>query len=285
MINILVTGAKGQLGSEIKYLSPDYPKCHFIFTDKEELDISNFQALQEFFELKKVDIIINAAAYTAVDKAEEEEELAMKINNKAIFNLSLFAKRFNIKLIHVSTDYVFDGKKNTPYSESDRVNPIGAYGKTKLAGEFSLIDSNPNNSMIIRTSWLYSLFGQNFLNSMIRLSHERESLGIVYDQIGSPTYARDLAKFILDFAPSFKSSGVKIYHYSNEGVASWYDFAHAIFEIANIKMDLKPILSHEYPTPTKRPSYSVLDKALIKKDFDITIPHWRTSLQKCLMEL
>ena len=281
MSNILVTGAKGQLGSEINSLSKEY-QYNFFFTDRDELDITNRDDIVSFIDQNRIDIIINCAAYTAVDKAEEDEELADEINHLAPKYLAQISTERDIKLIHISTDYVFDGKNYKPYIERDSTNPQGVYGKTKLAGEEAIKDINPKNSIIIRTSWVYSEFGANFVKTMLRLGRDRESLGVIYDQVGSPTYAKDLAKAILDILPQIDSESVEIYNYSNEGVLSWYDFAKEIMKMAKIDCTIKPIETKEYPTPAHRPHYSLLNKAKIKEKFSITIPFWKDSLDKYL---
>lgn len=276
---ILVTGANGQLGSEIKYLS-QFHNFSFLFTDIDELDITRIDDIRAFFSSHKIDYVVNCAAYTAVDKAEEEKELADLVNHAAARNLAIISKEFKKKLIHISTDFVFDGNLSIPYTENDKTNPGSVYGTTKLAGEKAVLKYG-REIIIIRTSWLYSSYGNNFVKTMIRLSKERDSLGIVSDQIGTPTYARDLAETILHIINSgnFQSG---IYHYSNEGAASWYDFAKAIVEMAGIKCNIYPIETVQYPTPTKRPSYSVLNKAKIKSVYKINIPDWKNSLEKCM---
>ncbi|HAN78230.1 MAG TPA: dTDP-4-dehydrorhamnose reductase [Bacteroidales bacterium] len=280
-MNILVTGANGQLGSEIKALEGFYKAHRFVFTDVNELDISNKTAIVHFISENNINAIVNCAAYTAVDKAETEQEQAYKINCDAVVNLAQAAKERNLILIHVSTDYVFDGMKNVPYNEADATNPIGVYGKSKLAGESKMLEINPRG-LIIRTSWLYSSFGNNFVKTMLRLGKERTELGVVCDQVGTPTYAADLAKAILDILPKVESNRTDILHYSNEGVCSWYDFAHWVFKISDCKVKLNAIATSEFPTPTKRPEYSVLSKRKIKSDYGIEIPHWSDSLEKCL---
>jgi len=284
MTNILVTGSNGQVGSELQSLTPAYD-YNFYFTDKESLDISNASAVEAFIKNNAIDIIINAAAYTAVDKAQEETKSAEKVNHLAVKYLAESAKKHKCKLIHISTDYVFDGKNYRPYVEDDTTNPNGVYGATKLAGEKAMQSINPKNSIIIRTSWVYSSFGANFVKTMLRLGKERESLGVIFDQVGTPTYARDLAKTILDILPKIHNKDVAIYHYSNEGVLSWYDFAKEIMRMAKIECSVDPIETKEYPTPATRPHYSLLNKAKIKKDFNITIPYWKDSLDKCLQVL
>ncbi|MDX9810607.1 MAG: dTDP-4-dehydrorhamnose reductase [Sulfuricurvum sp.] len=284
-IHILVTGENGQLGSEIKVLSVSYPQYSFTFTDRTTLDLSNLCKIEDFFESKQFDAIINCAAYTAVDKAEDEKELADTVNHRFVSMLAKIAKRDNSKLIHISTDYVFDGNNHRPYIESDPTDPQGVYGMSKRNGEDAILAAAPQNTLIIRTSWVYSSFGSNFVKTMLRLGKERDSLGVIFDQVGTPTYAKDLAKAILDIVPDIDNRAPEIYHYSNEGVASWYDFAKAIFELSHIGCTLNPITTDQYPTPAKRPHYSLLNKTKIKNDFTITIPYWRDSLRLCLNEL
>jgi len=284
MNNILVTGAKGQLGSEIKEIASKY-SGNFIFTDVEELDICNYENILNFVEEHQIESIINCAAYTAVDKAETSEAIANSINNLAVENLAKIAKLKSIKLIHISTDYVFDGNSKIPYTETVFPNPQSVYGKTKLAGEEAMLKINPVNSIIIRTAWVYSSFGNNFVKTMLNLSTNKKELNIVADQFGSPTYARDLAVVILDCLPKIKNNQVEIFHYSNEGKCSWYNFAKAIFELKGIAMQLNPIETSQYPTAAKRPTNSELDKTKIKNTFQITIPNWESSLAACLEKL
>lgn len=282
MPTILVTGSNGQLGSEIKNISTNY-KFKFLFTDVDDLDISNYSEIQQFIENKKIDFIVNCAAYTAVDKAETEKELAYLVNSNAVENLAKISKSHNIKLIHVSTDYVFDGKSCLPYKEDDITNPIGYYGFSKLEGE-KKIQQHDCESIIIRTSWLYSSFGNNFLKTIIKHSTVKNELNVVFDQVGTPTYAADLAKAILEIIKS--DIFIKgIYHYSNEGVCSWYDFAYEIVKLTNSKCLINPIESKDFPTPTKRPNYSVLNKSKIKSTFHVKIPNWKESLNNCLNEI
>jgi len=285
-MNILVTGSNGQLGSEIRELSLKYP-YNFFFTDVKELDITNKEDIKKYVNEKDIDLIINCAAYTAVDKAEEEKEKADLINHKAVKFLADIAKEKNILLIHISTDYVFDGKNYRPFVEEDKVNPQNIYGLTKLKGEDAFKASGANG-IIIRTSWVYSYYGHNFVKTMLRLK-DRGELGVVFDQVGTPTYAKDLAFTILEIIDKnlekVKNKNAEIYHYSNEGVISWYDFAKAIFDIENIDIKINPIESKEYPTPAKRPYYSVLNKNKIKKEFNIDIPYWRESLKECLQRI
>ncbi|MGB5965720.1 MAG: dTDP-4-dehydrorhamnose reductase [Sulfurimonadaceae bacterium] len=283
--NILVTGANGQLGSEIQALSSAYSDYAYTFCDREMLDLSSEEAIKAYFEANSFDVIINCAAYTAVDKAESDEELAFAINHKAVETLAHIVKAKNMVLIHISTDYVFDGSNFKPYVENDPTNPQSVYGASKLAGEEALLSINPANSIIIRTSWVYSTFGNNFVKTMLRLGRERDELGVIFDQVGTPTYARDLAKSILEILPKLNSESVEIFHYSNEGVCSWYDFAKAIFEVSNINCKVNPIETSEYPTPATRPHYSLLNKSKIKNSYAITIPYWRDSLIEALANM
>lgn len=295
----MVTGAKGQLGNEIRVLSADYKESDFLFSDIDELDIRDYEKLRHYVSDNIPTIIINCAAYTAVDKAESEHELATEINVMAAGNLAKVSKEYGLKLIHLSTDYVFDGNNNKPYLETDKTNPCSVYGKTKLEGEkeivkvFGALYSVPSaQCLFIRTSWLYSSFGNNFVKSIIKYARERGKLNVVYDQVGSPTYARDLAKAILSIVHSPQKNNqlpaassqlpVEIYNYSNEGVCSWYDFAKAILEITGISCELDAIETKDYPTPAKRPSYSVFNKDKIKNTFGLKIPYWRDSLKECL---
>jgi dTDP-4-dehydrorhamnose reductase len=285
MTKILVTGGNGQLGSELQKLKNTIT-AEFIFTDIDTLDISDYENLEKFCLSHKFDIIINCAAYTAVDKAETDEEKAYAVNCSAVKNLVKVSKKLDASFIHVSTDYVFDGSANMPYNEYDAINPVSVYGKTKSEGEKEALSYN--KSIIIRTAWLYSTFGNNIVKTILRLSKERNSLGFVFDQTGTPTYAEDLAKAILKIADSINKNGAKpgIYHYSNEGVCSWYDVAYEIVKFTqNNNCIVKPIKTSDYPTPASRPVYSVLNKQKIRNTFDIEIPHWRESLYKCLNEL
>ncbi|MDD5157892.1 dTDP-4-dehydrorhamnose reductase [Sulfurimonas sp.] len=289
MLNILVTGSSGQLGSEIKDLvqneKSDIKNYIFYFTNSKELDITNYKKVESFCSDNSIKTIINCAAYTAVDRAESEQELADKINHLAVKNLATIAKENNIKLIHISTDYVFDGTNYKPYTEDDATNPQNIYGKTKLDGENGMLAINPKDSIIIRTSWVYSSFGANFVKTMLRLGKEKESLSVVYDQVGTPTYARDLAKAILDIVPKIKNLKVQIYNYSNEGVLSWYDFAKEVMKMAKLDCKINPIETKEYPTPASRPYYSLLNKSKIKSTFNLEMPYWKDSLDDCLRRL
>ena len=282
MPKVLVTGSKGQLGSELRDLVSDE---NFYFTDRDTLDIADKEAVENFCKENSIDTIINCAAYTAVDKAEEDVKNADRINHLAVKYLAEVAKENAIKLVHVSTDYVFDGENFRPYVESDVTHPNGVYGSTKLAGEEALQTVNPHNAIIIRTSWVYSSFGANFVKTMLRLGKERDALGVIFDQVGTPTYARDLAQAILDILPKIKSETVEIYNYSNEGVLSWYDFAKEIMKMAKIECKVNPIETKAYPTPAKRPHYSLLNKAKIKETFTIEIPYWKDSLDECLRKM
>lgn len=287
MLNLLITGSKGQLGSEIKELSKGY-QYNFFFTDRNSLDICNKDAMLNYCIKNKINIIINCAAYTAVDKAEEDTVNADAINHLAVKTMAEIAKERNIKLIHISTDYVFDGTNFKPYTEDDIVCPVNVYGETKLLGEEALQKINPKDAIIIRTSWVYSSFGNNFVKTMLRLGKDRDELGVIFDQVGTPTYAKYLAKAILDIVDANKSSQAKIteiYNYSNEGVCSWYDFAKAIFELSGTDCIVNPIETKDYPTPATRPQYSILNKAKIKKSYNISIPYWKDSLKQCLNTL
>ena len=278
----LVTGGNGQLASEIKRLSSLCPEHTFIFADSDTLNICQHEIVQNFILENKITSIINCAAYTAVDKAEQEFKIADEVNHLAVQNLAQIAKEQHIKLIHISTDYVFDGKSHTPYNEHDPTHPESVYGATKLKGESVLQQLNPPDTIIIRTSWLYSSFGKNFVKSMLRIGKEKKELGVVCDQIGTPTYAGDLAETILKILPDLKSNAVEVYHFSNQGVCSWYDFAKAIFEISDMQVQVNAIESFEYPTPATRPFYSVMNKAKIVKHHNLEIPYWRSSLTNCL---
>lgn len=282
-MQILVTGAYGQLGSEINELVDNFPEFNFFFTDIDTLDLTDEEAVKSCFQNNSFDYVINCAAYTAVDKAETDAEKASEVNVYAAGLLAKFSKRYGAKIIHVSTDYVFSGDACTPYSEEQEVAPQGVYGRTKLEGEKKCVEENPE-TVIIRTSWLYSAFGNNFVKTMLRLGKERSELGVVYDQVGTPTNAADLAHAILEIVKS-DITVPGIYHFSNEGAISWYDFALAIFEIADVECSVNPVLSEQFPTPTKRPHYSVLDKAKIKRTYGIKIPYWRESLRKCIYKL
>ncbi len=282
-MNVLITGANGQLGNEMRVVAKQYTEVDFVFTDVEELNICNADEVDSFVKNLRPDYIVNCAAYTAVDKAETDIDLCRAINCDAVKNLGIAAQKYQAKIIHVSTDYVFDGTSNIPYTETMPTNPQTIYGKTKLEGEKALL-SVCNASFIIRTSWLYSSFGNNFVKTMLRLGNERDSLNVVFDQVGTPTYAADLANAIWKIITS-KKTDYGVYHFSNEGICSWYDFTTAIFRLTNTNCQVFPIESSEYPTKTPRPFYSVLNKHKIKSTFAVSIPHWEVSLQKCLQIL
>ncbi|MDP4239740.1 MAG: dTDP-4-dehydrorhamnose reductase [Bacteroidota bacterium] len=280
MTTILVTGSHGQLGNEMQQAAKRFPDFNYIYTDIEDLDICDKVALQAFVKANKVNIIVNCAAYTAVDKAEDDVELCYRINRDAVQNLGEVAYENGLKVVHVSTDYVFDGTNYMPYTEDQPVCPATVYGKSKLAGEQALLGSC-NQIVILRTAWLYSSFGNNFVKTMMKLGIERDSINVVFDQIGSPTYAADLADTILKVL-SHETFVPGIYHFSDEGVCSWYDFTKTIHRIAGITCDVRPIDTKDYPARTPRPQYSVLNKAKIKTTYGIVIPHWEDSLVKCI---
>jgi dTDP-4-dehydrorhamnose reductase len=282
MKNILVTGANGQLGSEIRFLSENFEGFKFFFTDVEELDITDFDKIDDFINQNNINYIVNCAAYTAVDKAEDEPEKSFLLNATAPGYLAKAANKNKAFLVHVSTDYVFDGKGNLPINEEVQTSPNSVYGNTKLEGE-KLIAENTDDYMIIRTAWLYSPHGGNFVKTMLKYGKERGRLNVVFDQVGTPTYALDLAKVILDIIHKGTKTGV--YHYSNEGVISWYDFAVSIIENAGVDCKVEPIYSHEFPAKANRPVFSVLDKRKIKTEFDIEVPYWLDSLKDCLIRL
>ena len=276
---ILVTGANGQLGSELRVLSVN-SNHEFLFTDVAELDITNREAVDNYVSEHGAEIIVNCAAYTNVDKAEDDTEMADNINHLAVKNLAEVSAKYKLILIHISTDYVFDGSKNTPYLETDPTAPLGVYGRTKLAGEKAVTDSGCDY-LIIRTSWLYSSFGNNFVKTMRRLTAEKDSLKVVFDQVGTPTYAADLASAILEIIETGKyKSNSGIYHFSNEGVCSWYDFAIEIRNLSGNLCDIQPCHSDEFPSKVKRPNFSVLDKTKIKETFGLKIPYWKVSLRE-----
>lgn len=282
-MNILITGANGQLGNEMQVLSKDNAHHTYFFTDVQELDICDEQAVHRFVSGNRIDVIVNCAAYTAVDKAEDNPELCDKLNHLAPGYLAAAAEACGAALIQVSTDYVFDGTAHIPYTEDVAPCPNSIYGSTKLAGEEAVM-KNCSRAMIIRTAWLYSIYGNNFVKTMLRLGGERETLGVVFDQIGSPTYAKDLAVAI--FAAINQGIVPGVYHFSDEGVCSWYDFTLAIHRLAGITTcKVSPLHTDEFPAKAPRPHYSVLDKTKIKKTFGIEIPHWETSLRECVSQL
>ncbi len=281
-LTILVTGANGQMGNELKVLAHDSADFNFLFVTKEELNIADASILEKYFSEHSIDFCINCAAYTAVDKAESEAENAFLINATAVANLASVCEKNNTQLIHISTDYVFDGTAIEPYTETGNTNPASVYGKSKLQGEVWAMQNAPS-AIIIRTAWLYSSFKNNFVKTMLRLMKEKESINVVSDQFGCPTYAADLANVIMQIITSNKSkTNPGIYHYSNTGITNWYEFAVAIKDLTASNCIVNPIPTSQYPTPAKRPAYSVLDTTKIKETFKLHIPNWESSLQKCL---
>ena len=280
---ILITGANGQLGNEMRRVSAQSSN-RYIFTDVAELDITDRESVLAYVEAEKVEVIVNCAAYTNVEKAEEDYERADLLNNRAVENLALAARAVGATMIHVSTDYVFKGDNCVPYFEDMDTDPLGVYGSTKLAGERALIASGCRY-LIFRTAWLYSPFGNNFVKTMRRLTAERESLNVVFDQVGTPTYAGDLAALIYHVIEFGQLGKEGIYHYSNEGVCSWYDFAKEIADLSGHVCDIRPCHSDEFPSKVERPHFSVLDKTKVKKTFGVVVPYWKDSLRKCVNEL
>lgn len=285
---ILVTGANGQLGKELKDIIYLYPQFNFIFLSKEDLPIHHFELVRNYFEITRPDFCINCAAYTAVDKAESEKELAFQVNGEAVGVLAAVCKKYHTKFIHISTDYVFDGTATVPYAETSATYPQTIYGASKLEGEKQVLQYN-TDSIIIRASWVYSYHGKNFVKTMLRLMEEKNEINVVNDQVGSPTYAGDLAKTIMDIIINCQLSTVNsiqgIYHYSNDGIISWYDFAVAIKELTGSNCIIHPVATSQYPTPAKRPHYSVFNKEKIIRTFKLEIPFWKDSLIKCLEKL
>jgi dTDP-4-dehydrorhamnose reductase len=286
-MKILVTGKNGQLGKSIhKIVTNNEQTDEFVFVGREELDLSSTDSITSYFNHNNFDIIINCAAHTAVDKAEEEAVLANQINHLAVAQLAQIAKTQQAKLIHISTDYVFDGESDKPYTGADATNPINIYGKTKLAGEKALQEIMPTDAIIIRASWVYSEYGNNFVKTMLRLGKQRDELNVVSDQTGSPTYATDLAEVILEIINDKdcqdKDWLTEIYHYSNEGEISWYEFAKEIFELADIQCSVSPITTEQYPTPAKRPKNTLMNKDKIAETFSVNIPDWKESLNTCV---
>lgn len=282
---VLVTGANGQVGQELQAIQQTYPSLDIHFATRQDLDITgDLSDLKSKYPALKY--IVNAAAYTAVDKAESDAVLAKAINTTAVKNMAQYAADHDIRLLHISSDYVYHTDSNKPYKETDKTEPKGIYAQTKLEGDLSALAENPK-AIILRTSWIYSRFGNNFVKTMLRLGKERAALGVVFDQIGTPTNAADLAKAIYDIIIQVEAGNqaTGIFHYSNEGVTSWYDFAEAIFEIKDINCIVSAIESKDYPLPAARPHFSVLNKSKIKEAFDLEIPHWRTSLLSCLSKL
>lgn len=287
---ILITGAHGQLGNEFRFLSFTNAQFQFIFSDVDSLNITKLNAVRNFFSKNSVQYVVNCAAYTAVDRAETDVKLATRINVAGARNLAKVCKENSSVLIQISTDYVYHNRQNTPFVETDVVSPKSVYAKTKLAGDKAVLKYN-YASLVLRTSWLYGTYGHNFVKTMLRLGKEKTDLSVVFDQIGTPTYARDLAKAILQIINKLESKEVSraeahgIWHYSNEGVTSWFDFAQAIFDFSELTCRVHPIVSAQYPTPAARPPFSVLNKDKIKKVFGIHIPHWQNSLRECLKAL
>lgn len=282
-MKLLVTGANGQLGLSLKRILDDDKEIEAVFTDVADLDITDYEAVDAFMTSGKFDVVVNCAAYTAVDRAESDDLLAARINTEAVGNIARAASRLGARVVHISTDYVFSGENSRPYVENDVPDPRSIYGRTKLEGEGILTSICPD-AVIIRTAWLYSEFGNNFAKTMLRIAAEGKPIRVVADQVGTPTYAGDLAEAIHSIlhAPQWLPG---IYHFTDEGVASWYDFAMAIFRLAGVDADVTPVTTREYPTPARRPQYSVLSKVKIKKTFNSRIPYWQNSLAKCLKSM
>lgn len=279
-MKLLVTGAKGQLGRSIKQIEGDYPELSITYTDVDELDITKTEALNKYFDSNSIDYLVNCAAYTAVDKAEENIQTARLLNQTAVENLAKCAEKYGFTLIHISTDYVFSGTHFRPYTEDDVPGPLSQYGKSKLGGEEAVL-RGCKSGIVLRTSWLYSEFGYNFLKTILRLSEERDELKIIFDQIGTPTYAGDLAKAIMEIVRRNYSEHA-LFHFSNEGVASWYDFAREIISLTNNNCRLIPIPTEDYPLPAQRPHYGLMSKKKFTETFDYKIPHWKDSLVICM---
>jgi dTDP-4-dehydrorhamnose reductase len=291
--NILITGANGQLGKEMQNLIGMVPDCNFMFTDREQLDLTNLTQMKQLFEKYHFAYCINAAAYTGVDKAENDAEKAALVNITGVKNLAEICTQYDATLLHISTDFVFDGTKSFWYNEQDTTNPLSVYGKTKLAGEEVIRVTCPKH-IIIRTAWLYSSYGNNFVKTMLRLAAEKPAISVVADQTGTPTYARDLAKLLMTITNFLYQQKLQnldlsqyfgLYHYSNEGTASWYDFAKATLDLSGLQTPIKPLQTADYPTAAVRPKFSVLDKSKVKQVFGIEVPHWQESLKKCIAQL
>jgi len=278
---IVVTGGNGQLGKELQEISSSYPQFEFYFLTREDMPIDQFELVRNYFSALKPAYCINCAAYTAVDKAESEKNLAFLINGEAAGVLAAICKEYDTKFIHISTDYVFNGEATYPYTENFPTDPINVYGASKLEGERNAIQFNPD-SIVIRTSWVYSSYGKNFVKTMMRLMNEKDEIKVINDQVGSPTYAADLAEVILQIIPDWKPG---IYNFSNEGIITWHEFAVAIKEIINCPCDIKPIITAEYPTPARRPGYSVLDKTKIQETFDVQLKNWTERLTICIEKI
>lgn len=284
-MNILVTGSNGQLGSEIAALQPDFKQFQFFFTDIHELDITSFMAVEDFVIKNNINALINCAAYTNVDGAEDAQEVADKINNKAVKSLGEISKKHQLKLVHISTDYVFNGISSVPYIETDTTNPQNVYGVTKLKGEEALKLLQIPNAYIIRTSWLYSKYGNNFVKTILRLSNEKSEVKVVNDQIGSPTYAKDLALVILQIIPIIQTSTVEIFHYANKGGCSWFEFAKEIVAVSKHDCKVISVDSSYFPTKATRPKFSLLNTDKIQKIVDLKIPKWQESLKNCIKNM
>ena len=284
IMKVIITGANGQLGSCIRDLAVEHPEIEFLYSDVDELDITDYEAVEEVVLDFKPDVIVNCASYNAVDQAEDNPLEALKINGKAVQGIAGIARKHDIGLIHISTDYIFDGLKGSAYSELDEPHPQSKYAHSKFIGEQAVQTAGPS-AAIIRTSWLYSEYGHNFVKTMVKLTNEKDELGIVFDQVGGPTYATDLAQAIKQIIPQYQSEHKGIYHFSNLGVASWYDLTKSIQAINNTKCNIKPIESYEYPTKAKRPHYSVLNTKKIRDTFSLSIPYWKESLELCLQKL
>ncbi|MEO6490322.1 MAG: dTDP-4-dehydrorhamnose reductase [Ferruginibacter sp.] len=279
--NILVTGANGQLGMEFRALASASPTYNFLFTSRDELSITNVDNVEEYFSANRISHCVNCAAYTTVDKAEVEKDIAFQHNGTAVGNLAAICKKHDAVFIHFSTDYVFNGQSSIPYTEEDETDPVNMYGASKLLGEQETQKNNPS-SVIIRTSWVYSSYGKNFVKTMLRLMSEKDTISVVNDQFGSPTYAYDLANAVMKIIDKYERPVPGIYNYSNSGVISWFDFAKAIKEISGCNCAILPVSTSQYPTPAKRPHYSVMDTAKIKETFGMVIPEWKESLRKCI---
>ena len=289
-MKVLVTGANGQLGKSLRdIVSMHQTSIVFIFTDRAQLDTSQTQNIKSYLDQHPVDVIVNCAAYTLVDQAESEIEIANQINHLSVKKLAELAQHRQIKLMHISTDYVFDGLSSKPYTEDEATNPLSVYGTTKLRGEQAVQTTMDHNALIIRTSWMYSEYGKNFVKTMLKLGLEKDQISVINDQIGSPTYALDLADVIMTILQSqhFRQANFKtqLYHYTNQGNCSWYDFAQTIFQMANIDCKVKPINTTQYPLPAMRPAYSVLNTKKIEQDFDLNIPRWKICLKRCIDQL
>jgi len=284
-MNILITGSEGQLGSEFRELAPKYKQHQFFFTDVKELDVTNAEKVNKFMKTNKIECVVNCAGYTQVDKAEDDKGRAILLNSTATKYIAEASAKVGALMVHISTDYVFDGKNYKPYTENDTANPKSTYGKSKLDGEIEVM-FNAKRAIIIRTSWLYSSFGHNFVKTILEKAQTEKELKVIYDQVGTPTYARDLARTILEIIPKVPSKiRGEIYNFSNEGVASWFDFAKAVIEYKNLTCKVVPVLTKDLTQAAQRPLYSVLNKGRVKKDFGVEIPHWRESLRECLEKL